>query len=177
MSGQQRVASMTIRRPLPEDVPGVRAAHAALAASDEFTFGFELDELSDEGWLAQLDREARGIDLPAHLVRASFLVGLVAGQVVGRVSVRHELNEMLAWYGGHIGYGVIPSARGRGHATALAQAGLALLAEEGTDTALLTCEATNAASIATIVRVGGVFRDEIELADGQRAHRYDVVTG
>jgi predicted acetyltransferase len=162
MSGQQRVASMTIRRPLPEDVPGVRAAHAALAASDEFTFGFELDELSDEGWLAQLDREARGIDLPAHLVRASFLVGLVAGQVVGRVSVRHELNEMLAWYGGH--------------ATALAQAGLALLAEEGTDTALLTCEATNAASIATILRVGGVFRDEIELADGQRAHRYDVVT-
>src|SRR4051794_12692574 len=39
-------------------------------------------------------------------------------EFVGRISVRHELNERLYEWGGHIGYAVRPSARRRGHASA-----------------------------------------------------------
>lgn len=38
-------------------------------------------------------------------------------EVVGRVSIRHALNEFLAKVGGHIGYGVSTSHRRKDDAT------------------------------------------------------------
>lgn len=38
---------------------------------------------------------------------------------LGRIQVRHRLTPWLLDYGGHIGYGVRPGARRRGHATAM----------------------------------------------------------
>lgn len=35
------------------------------------------------------------------------------GEVLGSIHLRHELNDWLLAEGGHIGYGVRPSARGR----------------------------------------------------------------
>ena len=46
--------------------------------------------------------------MPDGLVPATFLVADVDGVLVGRTSIRHELDEFLAREGGHIGY-----ARGR----------------------------------------------------------------
>src|SRR5215469_7386969 len=46
------------------------------------------------------------------------------GEFIGHVSIRHELNEWLFEQGGHIGYDVRPSARRRGHATAMLAASL-----------------------------------------------------
>lgn len=36
--------------------------------------------------------------------------------MIGIVDIHHSLNEFLASYGGHIGYGVRPSERGKGYA-------------------------------------------------------------
>jgi predicted acetyltransferase len=73
-------------------------------------------------------------------------------QVLGAIALRHELNERT----GHIGYGIRPSARGRGLATwALGQ----ILFEAqalGMDRVLLVCLAGNAASAKTIEHNGGV---------------------
>ena len=50
-------------------------------------------------------------------VPSTFLVADVGGVIVGRTSIRHELNEFLAREGGHIGYGVLAEHRRRGYAT------------------------------------------------------------
>jgi len=80
-------------------------------------------------------------------------------QVVGRVSIRHRLNEHLLQVGGHIGYAVIPSARRRGHATAALAQSLPIAAGLGIDPALVTCDDTNVASRRVIEKNGGVLED------------------
>ena len=110
--------SALVLRPLAlQDEQVARAAHAELAA-DGFEFLLELWD--GEPWAQYVDRLhrlSRGVDLPADRVPASFLVAEVDGVVVGRSSVRYELNAWLAHAGGHIGYGIRPHARRRGWAT------------------------------------------------------------
>ena len=81
------------------------------------------------------------------------------GEYVGRIAVRHELNDWLAELGGHIGYDVRRSRRGQGHATAMLGATLPVAAGLGIDRALLTCEEDNVASRLVIERNGGVLED------------------
>ena len=108
---------LLLRPLLPADEPDARAAHRELA--DE---GFELILGLDEApsWaelLASLERERTGQDLPPGRVPATFLVAVVDGRIVGRLSVRHRLNAYLATVGGHLGYAVRPAFRRRGYAT------------------------------------------------------------
>ncbi|MYS21662.1 Predicted acetyltransferase [Streptomyces sp. DvalAA-14] len=79
---------------------------------------------------------------------------------LARIAVRHRLNDFLREYGGHIGYDVRPSARRRGHATAMLRAALPATAALGIDQALITCDTTNTASRKVIEACGGVFEDE-----------------
>ena len=81
------------------------------------------------------------------------------GVYVGRISLRHRLTDPLYSWGGHIGYGVRPSARRRGVATeALAQM-LRVCAERHIDPVLVTCDIDNVASRRTIEHNGGVYED------------------
>ena len=61
-------------------------------------------------YVRRLDEMRRGSNLPPDRVPATFLVAEVNGMLVGRVSIRHELNDFLADFGGHIGYGVGPAS-------------------------------------------------------------------
>ena len=76
-------------------------------------------------------------------------------EFLGRLSIRHHLTQSLERVGGHIGYEVRPSARRRGHATAMLRAGLPIAARLGIDPALVTCDVDNAASRLVIERAGG----------------------
>ncbi|WP_408582003.1 GNAT family N-acetyltransferase [Enterococcus avium] len=40
------------------------------------------------------------------------------------MDIRHELNEFLREFGGHIGFGVRPTERGKGYATEILRLGL-----------------------------------------------------
>src|SRR5215469_15588132 len=95
-------------RPLrPDDEPAFRAGHAAMAADDGFPFGLGyLPDMSFDGYIKQLDDHRAGINLPDGFVPSTFVVADVAGEVVGRTSIRHRLTERLLHFGGHIGYGV-----------------------------------------------------------------------
>ncbi len=64
---------------------------------------------------------------------------------LGRISIWHHLNSALA-DSGHIGYDIRPSARGRGHATAMLGAALPAIAQLGINPALATIRAANLAS-------------------------------
>ena len=77
---------------------------------------------------------------------------------LGRIALRHRLTERLLREGGHIGYDVRPTARGRGHATAMLHAVLPEAAALGISSALVTCDVDNVAS-AVIQANGGVLEE------------------
>lgn len=77
------------------------------------------------------------------------------GRVLGGIALRHELNERT----GHIGYGVRPSARGRGLATWALGEMLNEARDRGIGRVLLVCVADNEASARTIERNGGVLEE------------------
>ncbi|WP_436795296.1 GNAT family N-acetyltransferase [Actinospongicola halichondriae] len=150
-------------RPLRLDDEAVCvAAHAELAVD---RFPFLLDHRPSEPWaefVSRLDRHRRGIDLPPDRVPAALLLAEVDKTVVGRASVRFELNEYLAAYAGHVGYGVLAAHRGRGHATEILRQSLIIARSEGVGRVLVTCDHDNDASAAVIERNGGVFESCVD---------------
>jgi predicted acetyltransferase len=82
-------------------------------------------------------------------------------QFLGRIAVRHELTDRLRITGGHIGYGVRPTARRAGHATSMLRAVLPRARSLGvTPSALLTCDTTNLVSHKVIEANGGVMAEQ-----------------
>lgn len=78
---------------------------------------------------------------------------------LGRARLNFRLTGELPEFGGHIGYDIRPTARGRGHATVLLRAVLGAARDAGIERALLTCAPDNLASRRVIERNGGVFTD------------------
>jgi predicted acetyltransferase len=81
-------------------------------------------------------------------------------QYLGRIAVRHRLSPSLRRAGGHIGYDVPPSARRRGHATAMLRSVLPVAHALGLDPVLLTCDPANLGSRTVIERNGGILEDQ-----------------
>lgn len=79
---------------------------------------------------------------------------------LGRLAIRHRLNPFLREVGGHIGYAVRPSARRRGHATAMLAASLPVARRIGIESVLVTCDTDNTPSRKVIEAAGGVLEDE-----------------
>ena len=78
-----------------------------------------------------------------------------SGRIVGALHIRHELNESLALHGGHIGYGVRKSERGKGIASAMLAEALPIAKSLGIERALLTCDKNNPASAQVMQKNGG----------------------
>ena len=100
-------------------------------------------------------------------VPATHLWGVMEEQFVGRISIRHELNDALRVFGGHIGYDTVPSFRGQGIATAMLRQALPVARALGLTEVLLTCDDTNAASIRVIETNGGTLR-EVRVIDANK---------
>lgn len=97
---------------------------------------------------------------PAGRVRCTTWWWVHDDEYLGRIAVRHRLNEPLLEWGGHIGYDVRPSARRQGHGTAMLRAVLPRARELGIDSALVTCDPDNIGSRRVIESCGGVLEDE-----------------
>ncbi len=178
MASPGPAAPLHLRALTISDEPEARQAHEELARDD---FGFLLDEQPGEAWpdyVARLEHVRQGRGLAPGRVPATFLVAEVEGRIVGRASVRHELNAWLAEVGGHIGYGVRPGARRRGHATEILRQALRVARAVGIEEALVICDGGNLASAATIEACGGRFERLVPAhGDEPPTRRYRVVTG
>lgn len=117
-------------------------------------------------------RRLEKTDPPEGFVPATMLWAVDGDRWLGRVSVRHELNEHLIRFGGHVGYAVRPSARRRGIATTLLRVGLGMLNEIGVGESLILCAEDNEGSRRVIETVGGELEKVVE---GLRHYR--VATG
>jgi predicted acetyltransferase len=144
-------------------------AHIPALRPDAFSedLRFTREDLEDPGAFARLARWAAGqkepdAERPAGYVPCTELWMVVAGEYVGRISLRHELTELLLTWGGHIGYSVRPSARRRGYATRALELMLPVAADLGIDPVLVTCDTDNDGSRRTIEKNGGVYEDTRE---------------
>jgi predicted acetyltransferase len=162
------------------DEPAARAAHSELASD---CFPFLLDLRDGEPWasyLARVELLRTNSDVPDGWVPGSFFVAEVAGEFVGRTSIRHRLNPQLARWGGHIGFGVRPGFRRRGYATEILRRSLVIAGTLDIDRALITCDEGNIGSAAVIERCGGVLADIVPGAAGsapKRRYWVDLTTG
>ena len=160
-------------RPLrPDDEAAFRAGHEEMAAADDFPFGLGLEPgLPWAQYLRILADNRAGVNLPDGHVPSTFLVADVDGQIVGRVSIRHELNDYLRAEGGHIGYGVLPAYRRRGYATEILRQALIVARSLGIDRVLVTCDDDNLASIKAIESCGGKLDSVLPAEPGIPAFR------
>ncbi|QCU78715.1 GNAT family N-acetyltransferase [Citricoccus sp. SGAir0253] len=164
---------LILRPPRAEDEAALRRMHEQLLAD---RFEVLLVDGTWEEVLETLRREAAGVDLRPGWVRSDFLVAEVDGIPVGRVSIRHELNEQLLQVNGHVGYAVAPEHRRRGHATEILRQSVARLAALGVERVLVTCDEDNAGSAAVIEANGGVLED-VRTVGERRVRRYWIDAG
>lgn len=109
-----------------------------------------------------LDDRKSGHNLPKGLVPDTMLYGFIdEDTIVGRVSIRHVLNDYLKKRGGHLGYGVAPSFRKKGYASQMMGQSLDYCRSLGLDKLLITCASTNIASSKIIEKFGGVLEQEV----------------
>jgi len=121
----------------------------------------------------RLGAASRGADAR---VPKTHLWAVADEDLVGRISIHHELDDALRVEGGHIGYDTVPSFRGRGVATEMLRQALPVAHALALTEVLLTCDDTNAASICVIERNGGVLRETRALDAARPLKRYYWIT-
>jgi predicted acetyltransferase len=112
------------------------------------------------GYLQRLDHFAQGDNLPADHVRTTTYWGVTGSLIVGSIRLRHELTPALRHFGGHIGYDIRPTRRGRGYGTALLALTLERARRFGLAGVLLTSDSDNIGSIRVIEKNGGQLLDQ-----------------
>ena len=124
----------------------------------EVQFAFKYDPgVNFSEYVDKVNSWPDGKSLPGDFVPNSYYVAVIADKIIGRVSIRHELNDFLERIGGHIGYAVIPSQRGRGYVKNMLKQSLGFAKARGLNRVLITCDVNNIASIRVVEANGGVF--------------------
>ena len=128
-------------------------------------------------YVAMLSAESRGENIPSNWVaNSTYWLVDADNEIVAISNMRHELNDFLLTYGGHIGYGVRPSARKRGHGIEILKQTLLMAKGKGIHRVRVTCAKDNPASEKTILHNGGVFDDEAVMAEHDEVlRRYWII--
>ena len=126
-----------------------------------------------QGMLKELSNQEKGIGVKEGWVSDStFWLVDHHHRVLGAANIRHHLTEHLYHAGGHIGYGIRPSARLRGYATKLLELSLIEAKKLGINDVLVVCDAGNVGSERTIIKNGGKPDTDYIEEDGNVVKRY-----
>ena len=116
---------------------------------------------SFEDFVQNRINQSHGIDLPQGFVASSEFWLIDNGEFIGRTNIRHMLNDWLLQIGGHIGYWIRPSKRGKGYGKKILELALEEAKKLGIDNVLITCDVTNIPSKKVIEANGGVLENVI----------------
>ncbi len=132
-----------------------------------------LGAYSFDKWLEMNYRNRNQESIMPGLVTATTFMSVRESdnKLIGMVDIRHYLNENLRRHGGHIGYSIRPSERGKGYAKEQLALALEVCKIFGIEKALVTCDKENIASAKTIIANGGVLENEV-LDDDRITQRY-----
>lgn len=138
---------------------------ADFTAAGEERYAHITPEMTWEEYAALLhqqeaDSQGEGL-LPGRVPQTVYFLVREGGMILASARLRHTLTSLLEQEGGHIGYDVRPSQRGKGYATLL----LGLMLEEarhlGLTRVLITADDDNLASIRVIEKNGGILEDKV----------------
>ena len=117
-----------------------------------------------EGYVRHLLRQASD-ERRDGLVPESFYWLIDDGMYIGRLSLRHHLNDRLMQFGGHIGYEIRPGKRRMGYGKTILRLGLEQAQLIGITRALVTCDDDNIASAKIIEANGGILENTVLLSN------------
>jgi predicted acetyltransferase len=164
---------LTLRLPEEAEEDEFLRAHRATSPEVPDFLHYYEEGMPFRRYLELLVEQERGVNLPStNHVPSTFLFAFAGSRIVGRVSIRHSLNDYLHRVGGHIGYVVVPEFRRRGYATAILRRALPIAREKcGVRRVLVTCDDDNIGSIRAIEKNGGRLENVVEGPDLDRPRR------
>lgn len=122
-----------------------------------------------EGWLKKIEEDYHRIPDEKRVPGLTyFLVRESDKRIVGMINLRLTLNDYLKKFGGHIGYGIRPTERGKGYNKINLYLGLKELDKHGVDIVFMDADLDNPASWKTMEALGGVRVNEY--FDDENAH-------
>ncbi|WP_040211442.1 GNAT family N-acetyltransferase [Clostridium polynesiense] len=107
-------------------------------------------------------KESKGIGLNRGYVKQSYYVLYHNSKPVGLSKLRHSLTPLLFKKGGHIGYSIRPTERGKGYGNIILKETLNKAKELGIRKVLITCKEDNLYSKRIIEKNGGRIEDVVE---------------
>lgn len=108
--------------------------------------GFDLAYSEFPNFIRDRIALSRGDNLQPNYVPQTNYWLLIDSYPVGVGKLRHSLNDQLRKSGGHIGYSIRPSERGKGYGKVFLAELLKEAADLGIDKVMLTCEPNNVPS-------------------------------
>ncbi|AZK47926.1 GNAT family N-acetyltransferase [Paenibacillus lentus] len=105
--------------------------------------------------LPQFVKSLKGIELPEGYVPETIYWLYVDDRPVAYGKLRHQLNESLLMYGGHVGYIVRPTERGKGYGKLVLSKMIEQATKRGIYELLITCDEINEPSRKVIERNAG----------------------
>jgi predicted acetyltransferase len=129
-------------------------------------------------FLARVRDWVRGINLPGGYVpESSYWLVSDEAEILGQINIRHRLTPALEDFGGHVGYHVRPSQRGKGYGTKMLALALDEARRLGLTRVLITCDPDNIASVRVIEKNGGVLASQSVAHIGRLTSRYWIDLG
>jgi predicted acetyltransferase len=136
-----------------------------------YSNSFDDTENNFTKYISRLEDSEKGINLKDGYVPFTTLFLVDDDEYIGRVSIRHSLNDTLLKEGGHVGYDIRPSKRKMGYGTKILELALPIAKELGINKVLLTCKDSNIGSYKIMEKNGAVLQDKIEY-NGHLKRRY-----
>lgn len=119
-------------------------------------------EMKIEEFPEYLDKQigySKGIGLEPQWIPQTVFWLFIDSKPIGIGKLRHYLNDDLRKYGGHIGYCIRPSERGKGYGNIILREVLKKAKEIGIEEVLITCNEDNIPSRKVIEENGGVLKE------------------